>query len=111
MDVDYVAELNSKFNAIKKELEDYKKKIKASGLKSINGDKYTAIIKPRVSRKLNQAKALEVVKSIGADWLLKEVVDEDKLEDALYQHEVDANLFSDCVIECTTYAVSFKHND
>ena len=59
MDVDYVAELNSKFNAIKKELEDYKKKIKASGLKSINGDKYTAIIKPRVSRKLNQAKALE----------------------------------------------------
>ena len=40
--------------------------------------------------------------------LLKEVVDEDKLNDALYQGELDPALFKDCLIEKTNYAVTFK---
>ena len=106
--VDYVEELNAKVTKLKKELDDAKKELKALGKESIDGSNYIAVVKPRVTTKLNQERALKVIKDIGADWLLKEVVDEDKLNDALYQKELDASLFTDCLIEKTTYAITFK---
>lgn len=106
--VDYVAELNSKVTQLKKELDDAKKELKALGKESIAGDRYTAIVKPRVTTKLDMEKAYQIVKDVGADWLLKEVVDEDKLNDALYQRELDPQLFKDCLDEKTTYAITFK---
>ena len=106
--VDYVAELNQQVTKLKKELDDAKKELKALGKESIDGSNYIAVVKPRVTTKLNQERALKVIKDIGADWLLKEVVDEDKLNDALYQKELDASLLTDCLIEKTTYAITFK---
>lgn len=105
--VDYVAELNAKVTQLKKELDDAKKELKSLGKESIDGSNYIAVVKPRVTIKLNQERALKVTKDIGADWLLKEVVDEDKLNDALYQKELDASLFKDCLIEKTTYVINF----
>lgn len=107
-DVDYVAELNAQVTKLKKELDDAKKELKALGKESIDGGNYIATVKPRVTTKLNQERALKVIKDIGADWLLKEVVDEDKLNDALYQKELDASLFKACLDEKTTYAITFK---
>lgn len=107
-DVDYVAELNAKVTNLKKELDEAKQALKALGKESIDGSNYVAVIKPRVTTKLDKDKTLKVVKDIGADWLLKEVVDEDKLNDALYQKELDASLFKDCLDEKTTYAITFK---
>lgn len=106
-DVDYVAELNNKVTNLKKELDKAKQELKALGKESIDGSNYIATVKPRVTTKLNQEKTLQVVKDIGADWLLKEVVDEDKLNDALYQKELDASLFKDCLDEKTTYVITF----
>ena len=105
--VDYVAELNAKVTQLKKELDDAKKELKSLGKESLDGDNYIAVVKPRVTIKLNQERALKVIKDIGADWLLKEVVDEDKLNDALYQKELDASLLTDCLIEKTTYVINF----
>lgn len=106
--VDYVAELNAKVTQLKKELDDAKKELKSLGKESIDGSNYIAVVKPRVTTKLNQERALKVIKDIGADWLLKEVVDENKLNDALYQKELDASLFKDCLDEKTTYVINFK---
>lgn len=105
--VDYVAELNQQVTSLKKELDEAKQELKALGKESIDGSNYIAVVKPRVTTKLNQERALKVIKDIGADWLLKEVVDEDKLNDALYQKELDASLFKDCLIEKTTYVINF----
>ena len=106
--VDYVAELNQQVTKLKKELDDAKKELKSLGKESIDGSNYIATVKPRVTTKLNQERALKVIKDIGADWLLKEVVDEDKLNDALYQKELDASLLTDCLDEKTTYVINFK---
>ena len=60
-----------------------------------------------VSQKLNEEKATEVVKELGAKWLLKEVVDTDKLEDSIAVGEVDGSKFADCIDRKETLAVKF----
>ena len=108
MNIDKIAELNNEYNRIKKELDKAKAELRASGQENIQGNDYVAIIKPRTTTKLDNEKAVAIIKKYKANWLLKEVVDEDKLNDALYQGELDPALFKDCLIDKTTYAVSFK---
>ena len=108
MNIDKIAELNNEYNRIKKELDKAKAELRASGQENIQGNDYVAIIKPRTTTKLDNEKAVAIIRKYKANWLLKEVVDEDKLNDALYQGELDPALCTDCLDEKTTYVINFK---
>ena len=106
--IDEAAELNEEKKKIEAKLTTIKNKIKSSGEGSYEGAKFKAIVTTRTTRTLNQEKALEAVKRIGAKWLLKEVVDEKKLEESLASGEIDASEFVGCVDTKTTTAINFK---
>lgn len=107
--IDEAAELNKQHKDIGNKLEAKKNEIKVKGEGVFEGDKYTASVARRVQRrKFNQAKALEVVNRLGAKWLLTQIVDEEKLEDALAAGELDPKDFIDCVETSYSIAVTFK---
>lgn len=106
--IDRAAELNLQKAEIEKELDKIKTAIKAGGAGTYNGDKFKAVVTNRVSKTLNQEKALAVTKKLGAKWLIKEVVDEKKLEESLAAGEIEAKEFSGCIDTKTTTAISFK---
>ena len=106
--VDRAAELNKKITELTKELNELKTDIKSTGVGNTEGEKYVAVVKERVTQKFNQEKATEVAKKIGAKWLLKTIVDEEKLEDSLASGEISAKEFVGCIDEKKTYAVTFK---
>ena len=101
-------ELNNEINAKKKELDKIKAEIKAQGVGSYDGESCVARVEDRVTSYVNEAKALEVVKRIGAKWLIKETVDTDKLEDAIASGEIDASEFVGCLVEKHTSVLTFK---
>ena len=107
MSIDELAELNKQFNEIKKKLEKAKAKYKEQGEGRYEGSSYSLVVEKRVSQKLNEEKATEVIKELGAKWLLKEVVDTDKLEDSIAVGEVDGSKFADCIDTKEILAVKF----
>ena len=109
VNIDKVAKLNAQVTALKKELDGYKAQLKADCEDgSYAGGEYEAIIKTRVSQSLNPDRALAVVKKLNANWLLKEVVDLNALEDSIAGHEIDGAEFVDCIDTKSTVAVTFK---
>ena len=107
VNIDEVAKANEEYNEAKKKLEKLKAEIKKQGEGNYDGSEYRAIVEKRVSSKLNPEKTLQVVKDLGAKWLLKEVVNEEALEDSIATGEIDATRFTDCMEEKTTLAVKF----
>ena len=106
--IDRAAELNLQKAEIEKELDKIKTAIKAIGVGTYNGDRFKAVVTNRVSKTLNQEKALAVTKKLGAKWLIKEVVDEKKLEESLAAGEIDANEFAGCIdTKTTTYTYEY----
>lgn len=101
-------ELNKQAQTIKKELDKIKAEIKAQGLGDYDGETCICQVQDRVTSYVNEDKALEVVKKLGAKWLIKETVDTDKLEDAIASGEIDGAEFTDCIIEKHTSVVTFK---
>lgn len=109
INIDEVAKLNLEVTSLKKELDGYKAQLKSELTDgSYAGEEYEAVIKTRESQSMNPDKTLEVVKKLGANWLLKEVVDMGALEDSLATHELDAKEFIDCIDTKSTVAVTFK---
>lgn len=107
VNVDELAKKNAELTALKKEVDGLKAQVKSQGIGSYEGNEYKAIVEERVSQKLDPEKTLEVVKKLNAKWLLKEVVDEEALEDAIATGEIDGAKFADCLIEKKTMAVKF----
>jgi len=108
VDVDKLGELDLEAKKIKKELDKGKAQLKESDEKEFVGNKFKAVISERTTTKLNIDKALSVIKDNDMKFLIKETVDEDKLNDALMTGEVDPTLFVDCVSSSTTKAVTFR---
>lgn len=110
--IDETALQNVTFNNLKKELEvaknELKEYAKSNDLMELEGTTFTAIISERNKPKLNQEKAVEVVLKAKAKWLLKQIVDEDKLEEAIRSGEIDGKLFADCYTTKTSSVISFK---
>lgn len=107
--VDRAATLNKQLGDIKKDVEALKTELKANVDGVIEGDMYIATIKTQNgSKKLNQEKALAVVERLKAKWLLKQVVDEEKLEDAIASGEIDGKEFAGCVDVSTRTVITFK---
>ena len=110
--IDETALQNVTYNNLKKELESAKNELKAyakdNDLMQLEGTTFTATISERNKPTLNQEKAVEVVLKAKAKWLLKQIVDEDKLEEAIRSGEIDGKLFVDCYTTKTSSVISFK---
>lgn len=110
--IDETALQNVTFNNLKKELEvaknELKEYAKSNDLMELEGTTFTATISERNKPTLNQEKAVEVVLKAKAKWLLKQIVDEDKLEEAIRSGEIDGKLFADCYTTKTSSVISFK---
>ena len=106
--VDKAGELNTTITANKKELDGLKKEIKGKNLSELKGSKYVAEVSERVATSFDEDKLLTKVKEVGANWLLKEVVDEDKLEESIVKGELEAEQFNDCIIEKVSQVLKFK---
>ena len=107
VNIDEVAKANEEFNEAKKKLERLKSEIKDQGIGKYDGNEYRAIVEKRTTSKLNLEKATKVSKELGAKWLLKEVIDEEVLEDSIATGELDGAKFADCIDEKSTIAVKF----
>ena len=112
VDIDALGSLDSRIKEMSAELSDGKASIREdfarTGMKDYAGKQYMAKVSKRVSTKFNEGKVLDIVRKNGMDWLLTEVVDLRKLEDALVSGEVDPSMFADCVSESTSIAVTFR---
>ena len=110
--IDETALQNVTFNNLKKELEvaknELKEYAKSNDLMELEGTTFTATISERNKPTLNHEKAVEVVLKAKAKWLLKQIVDEDKLEEAIRSGEIDGKLFVDCYTTKTSSVISFK---
>ena len=110
--IDETALQNVTYNNIKKELEvaknELKEYAKSNDLMELEGTTFTATISERNKPTLNQEKAVKVVLKAKAKWLLKQIVDEDKLEEAIRSGEIDGKLFIDCYTTKTSSVISFK---
>lgn len=110
--IDQAAKLNIKYNELKKQLDEKKTAIKEycleNGLSTAIGKAFQIKITNRVTHEFNQDKGVAIAKNIQADWLLKEVIDLDKLEEAIRIGEIDAKYFADCWTTKTSKAISFK---
>jgi len=110
--IDETALQNVTFNNLKKELESSKNEIKEyckeHNITAMQGTSFEASISERSKATLNQEKAVEVVLKAKAKWLLKQVVDEDKLEEAIRSGEIDGKLFADCWSTKTSSVITFK---
>lgn len=110
--IDTLAKNNAKLNEIKKKVEEAKTELKAyfkeNNMSEFEGTSFKVIIGERNQVKLNQDKAVEVVLKANAKWLLKQIVDEEKLEEAIRSGEIDGSLFADCWTTKTVQTVTFK---
>ena len=110
--IDETALQNVTFNNLKMELEvaknELKEYAKSNDLMELEGTTFKATISERNKPTLNQEKAVEVVLKAKAKWLLKQIVDEDKLEEAIRSGEIDGKLFVDCYTTKTSSVISFK---
>ena len=106
--IDKAGQLDAQIKALNSELTEIKNQIKKEGAGSYDGSDYVAVVTTRNTRKLNQEKALAVAKKLNAKWLLKEVVDEEKLEDSLASGELDAKEFAGCIDSKPSMAITFK---
>lgn len=112
--IDETASMNVDFNNLKKELENRKNEIKSycsdNNCANMSGTRFSAIISERDKITFNQEKALKVVLKAKAKWLLKQVVDEEKLEEAIRSGEIDGSLFKDCYENHPSKVITFKAN-
>lgn len=110
--IDTLAKDNAKLNELKKKVETAKNELKAyckdNDMSMCEGSSFKVIISERNQVKLNQDKAVEVVLKANAKWLLKQIVDEEKLEEAIRSGEIDGSLFADCWTTKTVQTVTFK---
>ena len=106
--VDLAGKLNKEVNDGKKTLEGYKTQLKNLGEHELSGSDYKAEVSERVATSFDEDKLLIKVKEAGANWLLKEVVDEDKLEESIVKGELEAEQFNDCIIEKVSQVLKFK---
>lgn len=105
--VDELAKLNSEFNSLKKKLDEAKIEYKSKGVGTYNGEEYKAVVETRTSQKLNLEKATKVAKELNMRWVLKEIVNEEALEDSIATGEIDGSKFADCIEEKSVVAIKF----
>lgn len=106
--IDKAGELNAKIKTLEAELKKYKEQLKAEGQEVICGSMYKAEIVKYNKEKLNVDKATDIAIKNDLKWVLKPVIDEDALNDAILTEEIDPQLFKDCIEVSEITKISFK---
>lgn len=106
--IDEAGSLSTEIKAKQKNLDSLKTQIKELPSSELTGADFVAKISTRITKAFKQEALLEKVKEAGAFWLIKEVVDLDKLEDSIAQGEIDGALFQDCISYTESKVLSFR---
>lgn len=106
--VDKAGELSAKIKALENELKKYKDELKLWGTETIIGNEYQAIVTTYNTDKLDIEMATKVAKDNNLNWILKEVVDEEALNDAILTEEINPELFKGCVVSKEITKIVFK---
>lgn len=99
--VDDYGELKVELDALKKDADEYNKCIKelmqTEGLKEFDTGRYKAVYQVRKSESLDEEKVIEILKSNGIKGIVKtkQYVDEDALENAIYNGKLDSNIIKE----------------
>ena len=113
--IDEYKESKDKENALKKANDRIGKDIKQymidNNMTKANGEKYTVTMSKTVKQKLNEDLAIEIIKeNLGGALLAsvikqKEYIDEDALENLVYNGDFDITKLAKAEISTTTYTL------
>ena len=113
--IDEYKESKDKENALKKANDHMGKDIKQymldNNMTKANGEKYTVTMSKTVKQKLNEDLAIEIIKENLDGALLasvikqKEYIDEDALENLVYNGDFDITKLAKAEINTTTYSL------
>lgn len=105
-------ELDSYKKLCDKQNSEIKRIMEDNGYDAYSTEHYTAKLSVQHRQTMNEDKLLDVIKSIGRDDLIKtrEYVDTDLLERAIYNGEIQAEAFKECVTikDIPTLKISIK---
>ena len=107
VNVDEIYEINKKINSLKKELDEAKKELKSQGIGDYVGNKYVACVKDRVRESFNTDKCVEIIKENNLNWLLKETVDEEKLENDIVKLNLQIDKLINSIAESNEFTLKY----
>lgn len=105
--IDKAGKLNEQIKKLNSELNDLKDELKSEdGV--FNGSNYKASVLTYTKDTLDIEMATKVAMNNKLDWLLKTVINEEALNDAILTEEIDPQLFKDCVKSKTITKITFN---
>lgn len=122
--VEVAAEHNLEANTLSKTVKDEKNDLKeymlAEDIESAEVGGWSISCSPSVKTSMDEAKTIPIVQSLidnakGSEkeafqnlLVMKPTINEDLLEDLIYEGRIDKDLFKEAVIETTSYTLRFK---
>lgn len=122
--VEVAAEHNLEANTLSKTVKEEKNNLKeymlAEDIESAEVGGWSISCSPSVKTSMDEAKTIPIVQSLidnakGSEkeafqnlLVMKPTINEDLLEDLIYEGRIDKDLFKEAVIETTSYTLRFK---
>lgn len=122
--VEVAAEHNLEANTLSKTVKEEKNNLKeymlAEDIESAEVGGWSISCSPSVKTSMDEAKTIPIVQSLidnakGGEkeafqnlLVMKPTINEDLLEDLIYEGKIDKDLFKEAVIETTSYTLRFK---
>lgn len=113
-------EANTLSKTVKEEKNDLKEYMLAEDIESAEVGGWSISCSPSVKTSMDEAKTIPIVQSLidnakGSEkeafqnlLVMKPTINEDLLEDLIYEGRIDKDLFKEAVIETTSYTLRFK---
>lgn len=113
-------EANTLSKTVKEEKNDLKEYMLAEDIESAEVGGWSISCSPSVKTSMDEAKTIPIVQSLidnakGSEkeafqnlLVMKPTINEDLLEDFIYEGRIDKDLFKEAVIETTSYTLRFK---
>lgn len=113
-------EANTLSKTVKEEKNDLKEYMLAEDIESTEVGGWSISCSPSVKTSMDESKTIPIVQSLidnakGSEKeafqnliVMKPTINEDLLEDLIYEGKIDKDLFKEAVIETTSYTLRFK---
>lgn len=113
-------EANTLSKTVKEEKNDLKEYMLAEDIESAEVGGWSISCSPSVKTSMDESKTIPIVQSLidtakGSEKeafqnliVMKPTINEDLLEDLIYEGKIDKDLFKEAVIETTSYTLRFK---
>lgn len=113
-------EANTLSKTVKEEKNDLKEYMLAEDIESAEVGGWSISCSPSVKTSMDESKTIPIVQSLidnakGSEkeafqnlLVMKPTINEDLLEDLIYEGKIDKDLFKEAVIETTSYTLRFK---